>query len=84
MILNYSKSFNGNDLMVRFKIILCRFISRLSLMSNLKLSKLMVQSHCKLWSETADSVIFYTRFSVKLKIPMCSAPLVKECRYVLP
>ena len=85
MKLNYSKRFNGNDLMVRFKIGLPCFINRLSLMSSLKCqaktsksSKLMMQSHCKRWSETADSFIFFTRFSVKLEIPICSAALVKN------
>ena len=67
--------------MVRFKTVLSRFINRLSLMSNLKLSvseaktskssKLMMQSHCKWWSETADYFTFLTRFSVKLEIPIC-------------
>ena len=75
--------------MMRFKIGLSRFINRLSLMSSLKLlvseaktsksSKLMTQSHCKGWSETADSFIFFTRFSVKLEIPVCSAALVQKC-----
>ena len=72
--------------MVRFKIGLSRFINRLSLMSSLKLlvsetktsksTKLMTQSHCKQWSETADSFIFFTHFTVKLEIPICSAALV--------
>ena len=62
--------------MVRFKVGLSCFISRLSLMSSLELlvsevktsksSKLMTQSHCKRWSETAGSFIFFTRFSVLL------------------
>ena len=74
--------------MVPFKIGLSRLINRLSLMSSLKLlvsvaktsklSKLMTQSHCKRWSETVDSFIFFTRFSVKLEIPICSAALVKN------
>ena len=94
MKLNQSKAFNGNDLMVRFKIGLFRFIKRLSLMSSLKLlmseaktsksSKLMTQSHCKRWLETADSFIIFTRFSFKLEIPICSAALVQKCREVLP
>ena len=76
--------------MVRFKIGLSRFINRLSLMSSLqllvseaktsKLSRLMTQSQCKRWSQTADSFIFFTRFSVKLEIPICSVALVKKCR----
>ena len=37
-----------------------------------KLSKLMKQSHCKRWSEIADSFIFFTHFSVKLEMPICS------------
>ena len=75
--------------MVQFKIGLSCFINRLSLMSSLKLlvseaktsklSKLMTQSHCKQWSETADSFTFFTRFSVKLEIHICSAALVKKC-----
>ena len=54
--------------MVQFKIGLSRFINRLSLMSSLKLlvseaktsksSKLIMQLHCKQWSETADSFLF--------------------------
>ena len=66
--------------MVRFKIGLSRFIKRLSLMSSLqllvseaktsKLSRLMTQSQCKRWSQTADSFIFFTRFSVKLEISL--------------
>ena len=54
--------------MLRFKVGLSHFINRLSLMSSLKLlvseaktsksSKLMMQSHCKQWSETADSFSF--------------------------
>ena len=75
--------------MLRFKVGLSHFINRLSLMSSLKLlvsqaktsklPKLMMQSHCKWWSETADSFIFFTCFSVKLEIPICSAALVKKC-----
>ena len=76
--------------MVQLKIGLFRFINRLSLMSSLKLlvleaktsksSKLMMQSHYKWWSETTDSFIFFTYFSVKLEIPICSAALVKKWR----
>ena len=71
--------------MVQFKIGLSCFIDRLSLIKLLvseaktsKSPKLMTQSHCKWWSETADSFIFFTRFSVKLEIPICSAAMVKN------
>ena len=74
--------------MVRFKIGLSRFINRLSLMSSLnllvskaktsKLSKLMTQSHCKRWSETADFFIFFTCFSVELEVSVCFAARVKK------
>ena len=76
--------------MVQFKIGLSRYINKLSLTSSLKLlvseaktsksSKLMMQSYCKRWSETADSFTFFTRASVKLEISICSAALVKKCR----
>ena len=66
--------------MVRFKIGLSRFINRISLMSSLQLlvseaktsksSRLMTQLQCKRWSQTADSFIFFTRFSVKLEISL--------------
>ena len=71
--------------MLRFKVGLSHFINRLSLMSSLKLlvseaktsksSKLMTQSHWKQWSETADSFIFFTHFSVKLETPICYAAI---------
>ena len=32
----------------------------------------MKQSHCKRWSEIADCFIFFTHFSVKLEMPVCS------------
>ena len=75
-------------MVVRLSTGVSRIINKLSLMSSLKLlvseakisksSKLMEQSHCDRWSETADCLTFLTRFSVKLEIPICSAALVRN------
>ena len=83
-------SFKGNDVVVRLSTGLSRIINKLSLMSSLKLlvseakisksSKLMEQSHCNRWSETANCFKYLTRFSVKLEMSICSAALLKKCR----
>ena len=89
-----SKSFNGNDLMVLFNWGWSRLINKLSLMRSLNLfvseariskwSKSIEQLHSNRWSDTAGSLTHLRCFSVKLKIPMCSAALVKKWQFVLP
>ena len=72
MKLNWSKSFiNEPSLMCSLKLLM-------SEAKKSKSSKPMTQSHCRRCSETADSLICFTRFSVKLEIPICSAALKKN------
>ena len=83
-----SKSFNGNDLMVLFNWGWSRLINKLSLMRSLNLfvseariskwSKSIKQLHSNRWSDTAGSLTHLRCFSVKLKIPMCSAAQIKK------
>ena len=38
----------------------------------------MVQLHCNKWSETAESLIYFNRFPVRLETPIYSEALVKK------
>ena len=78
-----SKSSNGNDFIVLFKIVLSHFITKLSLKSNLNLlqsvakmlksSKFMAQLRCNRWPDIADCLTFLRHFTVRLEIPVCKS-----------
>ena len=80
-------------MVVRLSTGLSRIINKIFLISSLKLlvseanisksSKLMEQSHCNRWWETADCFTCLTRFSVKLETPTFSAALVKKHKLIV-
>ena len=86
-----SKSSNGNDFIVLFKIDFSRFINKLSLRSILNLlqfvakmlksSKFKAQLQYNRWSDIADCLTFLRRFPVRLKIPVCSAGWGKKSSF---